>query len=268
MKTLKNLFVTVLVLTAGVVFAQETQKIAIPLSNPNQKGSLEISVVNGSIDVVGYSGKEVIVEIETKEESKKITKGKNNMKKISVNSFEVSAEEKDNHVEISSSSWKNAIEVSIKVPQEFDLMLSAINQGDVTVTNVEGKMEVSNINGSVTMTNVSGSVQVNTVNGDIFVKLVSIFKDDPMSFTSMNGDIDLTIPSSTKASFKMKSDMGDIYTDFDMDINETKPKVKTEKDGSTYRLELQNWVNGSINGGGPEYLFKNFNGDIIIRKGT
>lgn len=26
------------------------------------------------------------------------------------------------------------------------------------------------------------------------------------------------------------------------------------------------WIKGTFNGGGPEYLFTNFNGDIIIKK--
>jgi hypothetical protein len=33
---------------------------------------------------------------------------------------------------------------------------------------------------------------------------------------SFNGDVDVTFPASLKASIKMQSNMGDIFTDFDM----------------------------------------------------
>ncbi len=35
-----------------------------------------------------------------------------------------------------------------------------------------------------------------------------------MAFTSLNGVIDVTLPASTRANLKLRSDMGDVYTDF------------------------------------------------------
>ena len=35
--------------------------------------------------------------------------------------------------------------------------------------------------------------------------------------------------------------------------------------GNAYNVKVEKWITGSINGGGPEILFKNFNGDVIIR---
>ncbi len=44
------------------------------------------------------------------------------------------------------------------------------------------------------------------------------------------------------------------------------PKVnKTSKDGM-YRLTIDEWVYGKINGGGPEVMMKTMNGSIYIRK--
>ena len=88
-----------------------------------------------------------------------------------------------------------------------------------------------------------------------------------MAFSSMNGDLDITFPKDFKADVKVKSDRGEIFTDFDL---KTKPNTATvtkgeNSRGNAYRVKVEKWITGSINGGGAELLFKNFNGDVIIR---
>lgn len=48
------------------------------------------------------------------------------------------------------------------------------------------------------------------------------------------------------------------------------PKVITEDSrnkSGRYRVHIDKTMYGTINGGGPEIQFKNFNGSIYIRKG-
>ena len=86
-----------------------------------------------------------------------------------------------------------------------------------------------------------------------------------MSFTSFNGNVDVTFPPDTKASAKMMSGMGEIYTDFDMAMKSSPVKEEKNKEGGVYKVSIEKWMLGDINGGGPEMTFKNFNGDIFIR---
>ena len=125
-------------------------------------------------------------------------------------------------------------------------------------------MEVSNVNGPITFTDVSGSVLCNTVNGDIIANFKKVTANEPMAFVTLNGNVDVTFPSGIKASAKMKSDRGEIYTDFDMTMTKSKPEPRSS--GKKYEISINSWVYGDINGGGPEYTFKNMNGDILIRK--
>ncbi len=37
-----------------------------------------------------------------------------------------------------------------------------------------------------------------------------------MSFSTMNGDVDVTMPGDVKARVKLKSDNGEIYSDFEV----------------------------------------------------
>jgi hypothetical protein len=59
--------------------------------------------------------------------------------------------------------------------------------------------------------------------------------------------------------------MGDIFTDFDMVMKKGAPKEEKNSEKGIYKVSLEEWIRGDINGGGPEMTFKNFQGDIIIR---
>jgi hypothetical protein len=90
-----------------------------------------------------------------------------------------------------------------------------------------------------------------------------------MSFTSLNGKIDVTLPADTKARVRLKTDNGAVYSDFDvkMEPDASKPVVEDNRgQGGKYRIKMDRSVYGSINGGGPEYRFETMNGNILIHK--
>lgn len=259
------------ILAFTLVFASSgmaQDQIAIPLSNPDQPGKLKISVVRGSISVSGYDGKEVIIRYGSEdgdEEDREVTK--NGLRRISNNTVGFEAREDNNEVEISGISPMRDISFQISVPRNFSLEVSTVNGGDIEIDNVNGEMELQNVNGEIFLTNVSGSAVANTVNGDIRATFNSITANKPMAFSNLNGDIDITLPANAKITAKMKSEWGDMYTDFDMDINrQDQGKVDSSSDSGTYKVSVNNWIYGTINGGGPEYLFKSMRGDIYIRK--
>tara|TARA_R110002012_G_scaffold94666_10_gene229285 strand:+ start:9701 stop:10549 length:849 start_codon:yes stop_codon:yes gene_type:complete len=250
--------------------AQEGNKetIAIPLSSPGEKGKLEVGLVNGSINVAAYDGKDVIIEAVAgggKNDDRGVVTP-SGMKRISSNPMELEATEKGNTVKVSTNSWAVTMTLNIKVPKNFDLKLSTVNDGDIDVKGVTGAHEISNVNGEITMTQVGGSTVLNTVNGDIKVTLESVNPEAQMAFTTLNGDVDVTFPAAVKATAKMRSDRGDIFSDFDMVIEKSAPKVDKSSSNGVYKVSIEDWVFGKINGGGKEYLFKTMQGDVYIRK--
>jgi DUF4097 and DUF4098 domain-containing protein YvlB len=93
--------------------------------------------------------------------------------------------------------------------------------------------------------------------------------DKPMSFSTLNGDIDVTLPADTKATFRMKSDNGEIWTDFEVKLtpNAAKPQVEDSRSsGGKYKVKMDKATVGTINGGGPEMSFKTLNGNIFVRQ--
>ncbi|WP_350284908.1 DUF4097 family beta strand repeat-containing protein [uncultured Croceitalea sp.] len=269
MKNIKSILTIVIALFSVVAMAQEKSidLFTIPLSNPGKAGKLHLEQLSGSIDVVGYDGNEVVATATfgNKKGHYKSEKKRNGMTRIANTSLNISGEEKDNVVRISNEELNRAINLKIKVPRNFSLKLSTVNQGDIIVNGVNGELEISNVNGEITLNDVSGSATTDTVNGDIVVNFNTITADANMAFSSLNGDLKITFPSNLKADVKAKTDMGEIFTDFDLKLDATGPEVKQNNSNGTYKVNVEQWVRGKINGGGPEMLFKTFNGDIMIK---
>ena len=213
MKTIKIAAAFLLtLLVAGPIAAQQvSEQLVVPLSEPGKPFKLSVGMITGSIKVVSYEGKDVLIDVSGGEDKKKKTdKNAGGMKRISAgNNLDVSAEEKDNNVRVHTSALASSVNLVIKVPQsEAKLKLSTINDGNIVVNNVNGEIEASNTNGDVTITNASGSAVANSTNGDIKVSFKSVDAKAAMAFTSFNGVVDVTFPISVKANLKMKSDQG------------------------------------------------------------
>jgi DUF4097 and DUF4098 domain-containing protein YvlB len=295
-RTYRNILLgpALLVGLALLGYAQDakTDRAVVPLTDPAKPALIKADVLMGSITVKGSDGKEVIVEAKVRErsltdvdeeddeETRAALAGEDQeekdkaakiagMKKIGVVSTGLEVEESNNVVSISAESWKYAVDITIQVPRASSLELHSTNDGDIVVENVSGEIEVENVNGSNTLRNISGNAVVNTVNGDVTVTMTRVTPDKPMSFSSMNGDVDVTLPADIKANVKMKSQQGEIYSDFDITLKPVPQKAEeVSKSGKgKYRISFEKNIYGAINGGGPEYSFNTFNGDVFIRKG-
>jgi hypothetical protein len=190
------------------------------------------------------------------------------LKQLSGSTSGLEVEEEDNVVQISAQSWKAATDLVIQVPRTTSLEVRSTMDGAVIVEGVTGEIDINNVNGPVTLKNVSGNTLVHTVNGNIEVTLARVAADKPLSFSTMNGDIDVTLPADVKANLKMKSEQGEIYSDFD--INMTRQPARSEAAEKTeqgkFRISFDKSLYGIVNGGGQEIGFNTFSGDIYIRK--
>lgn len=256
--------------------AQDSEKdakeqLTVALSAPGKPGSLELDLVNGSIHVAGYGGRDVVIDAvaHPRQDDRRPTSRAetNGMKRLSsAASLNLTAEEKNNHVEITTDSYQRPIDLTIKVPQNFSLKLSTVNNGDITVDNVTGELEITNVNGAIKLSQVAGSAVANTVNGNLIVIFKSVTAGAPMAFSTLNGKVDVTFPGSIRAALKMKSERGEVYSDFDVAVDKGAAKVTRTTQNGLSRLSTDDWTYGKVNGGGPEVMLKTFNGDIFLRK--
>lgn len=251
---------------AAAAFAQEAP-ISVSFSDPARPKMLRASLMNGSITVSGYDGKDVQIEVRGGSgQSRHVPKAAEGMKRIDAGGGSVVAEEENNTVRVRGPMNGSLV---IKVPYSTSLKLECTNGGDMKVDHVSGDLELSNLNGSVIATEVSGSVIAHSLNGKVVVTLDKITADKPMSFSTMNGDVDITLPGDARAGVKLKSDNGDAFSDFDIKLNPSAnaPVVEDGRSkGGKYKVKMDRTTSGTINGGGPEMSFKTYNGNIYLRK--
>jgi hypothetical protein len=267
-KTAGVLMVALLLTTRIWAQSAVSQQLVVPLSDPGKPYKLSVRLIFGAITLTGYEGKDVMIDAQSEDEKRgHVKETTNGMKRlIGGGSLDLTAEENNNQVNVSVRPGKTT-NLIIKVPQNgVSLKLSTVNNGNIIVTNINGELEITNVNGFIKLSNISGSVVANTVNGDVNVKFKSIDSKAAMAFSTLNGNVDVTFPTTLKANVKLKSDRGDIYTDFDVITSQQKPAVTKSNKAGMYSLKIEDWVYGKIDGGGPEIMMKNMNGSIYLRK--
>ena len=265
----------VIVLLASMPLAARQQadadRVSVPLSDPSRPGVIDISLVHGSITVRGTNRKDVAVvaRTETDRPSRRYDPDATGLRRIPQTAGYRITEE-GNRIKLSSDSPNRGITFEIEAPSRTNLKLSTVNGGTILVENVEGDIEVSNVNGSVTLNNVAGSVVAGTTNGSVRASLTSVASAKEMAFTSLNGTVDVTLPPTTKANLRLRSDHGDVYSDFDVQLAPAASTPTVEDSRSSngrYRINRNRSIVGTINGGGPEFELRTFNSNVYVRKG-
>ncbi len=255
-------------LGAGTAPAQTGgDRIVVTLSDPSRPARVKVGMVNGGITVKANEGKEVVVEAHAR--NRENSRNEGGPKRLAISTTGLSVEEENNEVNVNTESYMRAIDVTISVPVHTSLKLRAVNDGDIVVTGVNGELDVDDINGAVTLNNVSGSVVAHALNGHVYATLTRVEPQKAMAFSSLNGDIDVTFPADLKANVSIRSDRGDVFSDFDVQLKAaaSQPVVEDSRGkGGKYRVKIDKTVHGTINGGGPEIQFTNFQGQIYIRK--
>ncbi len=255
------------------LYGQEGQpeRVTVPFSDASWPRMVKVHLLTGGITVKGYDGKDVIVEASAgsahgrhrERQPEKI----DGLRRIGNPTGGMDIQEEHNVVTIGGPMLRGNL--TIQVPFATSLQLRCLAGGDIVVDHVSGEIDANNLNGAITLTDVSGSVLAHSLNGKILATLDRLTPDKPMSFSTLNGNIDVTLPADVKANVKMKSDNGDVYSDFDIKLNASngRPVVEDGRGhGGKYRVKIDKAMVGTINGGGPEMQFTTFNGNIMIRK--
>lgn len=263
------------------------EQLVIPLSNPDKPFKLRLDLENGSITVIAHNGKDVLIE--TEPDLEKIQKGKPNQSQNqnqnqnqNINSHESKSDkgktiggkyligkESNNNITLNPVPTNKTLKVLIRVPKNAaTLNLSTMYNGNITVSDVTGEMEVTNNIGAINLKNISGSAIANTVKGNITTIFRTIDSNAPMAFSTLVGTIDLSFPDSFKANVKLKSDDGILYTDFNIDFDKMQPQptLNPTSQPGQYQTKIESGYNGKINGGGTEILIKNMHGNMYLRK--
>ena len=253
----------------GVGAQQDGEQLTVAFSDPSRQGLVNIEVMSGRITVKGGNRKDVLIIARQRGSSPPRESGSQGGLRRLTQAGGFTVEEERNVMQIESHN-NRTLDFEVHVPARTDLQLKALNNSVITVENVEGDIEAENLNGSILMTGVAGTVVANSNNGRVQVTMTRVTAQKAMAFTSLNGTVDVTLPAATRATLKLRSDMGDVFTDFDVQLTPNPaPRVRdTRRDGGGgFKIEVDKSVQGTINGGGPEIELRTFNSNVYLRKG-
>jgi DUF4097 and DUF4098 domain-containing protein YvlB len=260
-------------LAPGALRAQDTpERATVPLQDPAHPPVIHAYLINGGIIVRGADRTDVLVEARShsgEELRERRPARADGMKRLDLPASTGLDVTEDNNVINIRTSPSRAADLTVTVPRHSSLQLRCMNGGDIFVEQVDGDIEAENLNGKITLKNVAGSVVAHSLNGEVTASLDRIDATKPMSFSTLNGDIDVTLPENLKATVRMKTDHGEIYSDFEVKLDAQTHAVENEagrRPDGRYHLRFDSTIRGTINGGGAEYQFTTFNGQIYIRK--
>jgi hypothetical protein len=246
-----------------------------------QKGVVGIYNLFGSVKVEGYSGNKVVMEIDetiSADDQQTVEQGKKEFKL----DFEQKADSilayisepwntKPHHYdkhwdERRNIEYRVKLQFVVKVPYNIDLDASTVNDGDLYVKNVYGKLNINNVNGKIDIVNAKGTTRAHTVNGGVTVNYLAV-PPDASSYYTINGELKVTYPSSLAADISFKSMNGEFYTDFqDVQVMPSKVTKAENKTGSGTTYKLSKLSDIRFGAGGKTFKFETLNGNVYIKK--
>ena len=127
------------------------------------------------------------------------------------------------------------------------------------IRSLKGEINFTALNSKVLIKDVSGPVVATATNGSVEAIYSSLTPDKPNSISSVNGFVDLTLPSSAKIDLNLNTVNGEAFTDFEIDVKSDMPAMAIPNFEMTV-------LEGTVNGGGAPFTISPVNGDIYLRK--
>ena len=286
------MFLSYIPLLAGLVIActqsnaqnpefKEQIKREFTLSKSAENSTLAIYNIDGFIKVEGYAGDKIVLEVDKKISAKTeelVEQGKREfLLQFDQNADSLIAYIAEPNDSRPNRNWNRGdnyrridyryhLDFTVKVPYGLNLAVSTVNGGDITVANVNGKMQATNVNGAIRLTNIKGATKLRTINGDVEANYLTA-PPDQSSYYTLNGNIRITYPNNLSADCLFKTFHGEFYTDFsDVAVLPAQVTKNEEQKGdkTVYKLNKDSHIR--IGRGGQTLRFETFNGNIYLKK--
>ncbi len=144
-----------------------------------------------------------------------------------------------------------AVDFEIKAPRNVILTGLRISEGDLTISDVYGRIDAAVDQGDCAVANFSGSLKLNLGTGNADVEVLDLREGDEVSVISRRGDIVLRLEPGAGASLEANAPHGGVTSDFDLGVRQPAQTVKT-----------------NVGRGGASIILMASNGRVRIIKST
>lgn len=209
------LFAATLALALLAAARSEENTSTIRFSDPGKPGTVKVLFTHGNLRVQGADTTEIVVKSATRPATQ--APRKDGLRVLTASSS-FALTEKENTVTLDAAA-DGAIggrgDFHLTVPRSASLVVQNSLGGDITCSGLEGDIEINSMNGEIRLDEVRAGVVVSTLNGEIRASVRELRDGKPLSFTSMNGEVVLRVPSDGKANVRFRTQNGAVLTDFD-----------------------------------------------------
>lgn len=212
-------------------------------------GRVELDNINGDVHISSWDRNEVKVDAvkyaDTKErldEAKiDIDSGKDYV------SIRTKYPDHNNNWNWGSHNNPASVEYTLTVPRTTHLDEIKLINGALDITGVSGEVRASCINGRLEAQDLSGRAKLETINGKLEAKFNQL-AGQSVELSSVNGSVNLTIPSDSNAEIEANTVSGRISNDLGLNVNRHQmvgQSLRGELGKGGTRIKLNN-VNGRV----------------------
>jgi DUF4097 and DUF4098 domain-containing protein YvlB len=141
------------------------------------------------------------------------------------------------------------VEYTLTVPRTARLDEINLINGELDVKGVSGEVRASCINGRIEAENLAGRAHLSTINGRLVAHFDQLASNS-VELDSVNGAVELTIPSDSKAKLEASTVSGGIENDFGLHVN--------------HHRFVGHDLHGELGSGGAHIRLSDVNGHIEI----
>lgn len=219
--------------------------------NLTADGRVELDNINGSVHITSWDRNEVKVDAIKSAD----TKERLDEAKIEIDSHGTSLSirtkypDHDNTWNWGSRNNPAGVEYTLTVPRTARLDEIKLINGSLDVTGLSGEVKASCINGHLDAHNLAGRAHLSTINGQLKAQFDQLAPQS-MELNSVNGSVDLTIPSDSNAEVDASTVSGNINNDFGLHVN--------------HHNFVGHDLKGELGRGGTHIRISNVNGRIEV----
>ena len=154
-------------------------------------------------------------------------------------------------------SWMQRSGLQITLPKDMDIHLDCGSLGSAHLEGFSSEIEVNTNVGGIKLKDVTGPITAHTSTGAVDVVFKNVNQSSPISLSSSTGVVDVSLPTNTKADLELRTTMGTVYTDFDLQM--------PREDGMRI-VGSNRKIVSKLNGGGVKIVLRSSTGNVYLRK--
>lgn len=221
----------------------------------NANGRVGVSNVNGSVTIETWDRSEVKLEYVKTADNREHLADVEIKIDARADSFQVETDygsRKRGRDRESKNNGKLQVEYHLTVPHGAVLDEIETVNGSINIANAANTTKASSVNGEVRATNLRGAASLSTVNGTVEADFDQLANGGKISLATVNGQVNLIIPSDANATVKADTLNGSIANDFGLPVRK----------GEYVGRDLY----GRIGSGAVQIRLNSVNGGLAIRR--